>query len=181
MDINGYPIIYMPEHHMQIGNSGCVYEHVLVAEKILGRQLNKLEVVHHKDKNRHNNSPDNLIVFKTKSDHTRYHNTGIMEKCGDVYISPKQYNRCIDCGTVIDRKAKRCVNCYNKFMNSNSNKPDKNTLEELIHTISFVQIGKMFNVSDNTIRKWCKSYGLTYRSKDIKNTHHVLSMTINCF
>lgn len=26
----------------------------------------------------------------------------------------------------------------------------------------------MYNVTDNTVRKWCKSYGLPFRTGDIK-------------
>lgn len=44
----------------------------------------------------------------------------------------------------------------------------KDDLEKLIHENSFVTIGKMFNVSDTSIKKWCKKYGLPYRRKDIK-------------
>ena len=37
----------------------------------------------------------------------------------------------------------------------------------LIKNKTFVQIGKDYGVSDNTIRKWCKGYGLPYKKKDI--------------
>ena len=48
-------------------------------------------------------------------------------------------------------------------------KPAKEELEELINSYSFTDIGNMYGVSDNAIRKWCKSYGLPYRKKDIKS------------
>lgn len=70
--LNGYIAIYMPEHERAFDN-GCVYEHILVAEKILDRKLKEQECVHHKDKNRTNNSPDNLMIFKTNEDHIAYH------------------------------------------------------------------------------------------------------------
>ncbi len=47
-------------------------EHRLVMEKELGRKLLDDEVVHHKDGNTDNNSPDNLIVI-TRGEHTRLH------------------------------------------------------------------------------------------------------------
>lgn len=56
------------------------------------------------------------------------------------------------------------------------NRPSKEELLELILNKSFRQIGKDFGVSDNAIRKWCKSYDLPYRKKDImeyKNKHLV--------
>lgn len=55
----------MPDRDDVIGTSGCVYEHILVAESILGRRLLPGETVHHKDRNRANNSPENLMVFKS--------------------------------------------------------------------------------------------------------------------
>lgn len=66
--INGYPIVYMPDRDDVIGTSGCVYEHILVAESILGRRLLPGETVHHKDRSRENNSPENIMVFKTKKE-----------------------------------------------------------------------------------------------------------------
>lgn len=32
---------------------------------------------------------------------------------------------------------------------------------------SFVEIGKLYGVSDNAVRKWCKKYGLPYRRRDV--------------
>jgi hypothetical protein len=40
------------------------YEHILVAEKALGRKLANSEVVHHIDCDRTNNSPENLLICK---------------------------------------------------------------------------------------------------------------------
>ena len=44
----------------------------------------------------------------------------------------------------------------------------KEELKKLIREKSFVDIGKQYNVTDNAIRKWCASYGLPTRKKDIK-------------
>ena len=49
------------------------HQHRVVMEKIIGRKLRKGEVVHHEDKNKHNNVPDNLILFKNQADHARHH------------------------------------------------------------------------------------------------------------
>jgi predicted RNA-binding Zn-ribbon protein involved in translation (DUF1610 family) len=68
---------------------------------------------------------------------------------------------CAKCGTEISRYSKLglCHPCANKQINHQNQRkveerPTKETLFELLKTNSFVAIGKMFGVSDNTIRKW---------------------------
>lgn len=50
-------------------------------------------------------------------------------------------------------------------------RPSKDTLANLIQNHSFVQIGRIYGVSDNAIRKWCKSYGLPFRKLAIKQQY----------
>lgn len=52
--------------------------HRVVAEKKIGRKLEKWEIVHHIDGNKHNNSPDNLLVM-SQSDHIKLHHSEMME------------------------------------------------------------------------------------------------------
>ena len=47
--------------------------HRAVAAKKLGRKLKPGEVVHHKDRNKTNNKPGNLWVFKNQEEHDRVH------------------------------------------------------------------------------------------------------------
>jgi hypothetical protein len=71
-------------------------EHRAVMEKILDRKLTEKEVVHHKDGNKSNNSPENLELYASNGDHLREHllkNTGkcIIPNCE---MDQKRKNMC---------------------------------------------------------------------------------------
>ena len=166
MNINGYSSTYCPNHPRNIGNSQCVYDHILAAEKMLGRFLTTEEVVHHIDENRSNNDFSNLMVFKTKSDHTRFHQTGKLKKEKDYYISPA--NKCCDCGVEIYSQSTRCMIC-SKIQMRKVERPNRVELKQLIRKYSFLEIGRMFSVSDNAIRKWCIAENLPSKKKEINN------------
>lgn len=65
----GYVRVYCPMHP-KANTWGYVYEHRLIAEKMLGRYLTEDEVVHHKDSLRWNNTEENLVVMN-KLEHAR--------------------------------------------------------------------------------------------------------------
>ena len=85
-------------------------------------------------------------------------------------IKMKKANYCIDCHRIISTRAVRCKSCSSKKREKEKiNKcPPREELKQLIRIIPFLQIGKKYNVSDNTIRNWCKIYQLPYSSKEIK-------------
>ena len=171
MGINGYEYVYNPEHH-RANKSGCVYEHILIAEQMLGRPLKKDEVVHHKDRVRNNNTPSNLMVFKTKSDHTCYHHggTAIRDIDGSYYCINNQHGIkekiCPICNNIMSYNAEMCKKCRDK--ENNKRMPDRETLKQLIRTTPFVQIGKQYGITDNGVRKWCDKYTLPRKSSEIK-------------
>ena len=164
---NGYKMIWKPDHHRAYDN-GCVYEHILVAEEKLGRELKNGEYIHHIDECKINNNPDNLMIFDSNASHTAFHDgvIPVLLDNGTYHCEPKVYY-CIDCGkSISDKRAKRCFKCYSIYQRK-VERPSNEELESLIKTNTFASIGRMYGVADNTIRKWCKSYGLPYRKKDI--------------
>lgn len=84
--------------------------------------------------------------------------------------SGKRYY-CIECGTEVStKKAERCIKCSLNFYKKNIEELPitREELKQLIRVQSFVQIGKIFNVSDNTIRKWCDKLNLPRKASQIK-------------
>lgn len=73
---HGYVEVYVPLHPQAKRNSGCVPEHRLVMELVLGRYLDPKEVVHHHDDHPHHNWPENLGLFASNADHLRHELTG---------------------------------------------------------------------------------------------------------
>lgn len=67
----GYKMILSKDHPLR-NSYGYVFEHRLVVEEKLGRFLTRIEVVHHIDENKMNNSLDNLVVL-SDHEHKSYH------------------------------------------------------------------------------------------------------------
>ena len=80
----------------------------------------------------------------------------------------KQHFYCIDCGKEITYGAIRCRECKGLIDRKVKQRPSRNELKQLIRTSAFLTIGKKFNVSDNTIRKWCITYNLPTKKSEIK-------------
>ena len=132
--------------------------------------------LHHEDGNHFNNQ---LINLKLLCPNCHALTDGYRGRGTQAYknnpkknnIKMKKINYCVDCHRAIDRKAVRCKSCAGKEKEKEKIKkhPNRELLKQLIRTKSFVQIGRKFGVTDNTIRKWCKKYQLPYSSKEIKN------------
>lgn len=68
---NGYVEAHFPNHHRARGN-GYVFEHILIAEKTLGRRLKDNEIVHHINHVKTDNRPSNLMVMD-RGEHSKLH------------------------------------------------------------------------------------------------------------
>mgnify|MGYP001165939658 CR=1 FL=1 len=60
--------------HPHSNKSGYVRIHRLVLEQAIGRYLEPEEVVHHIDGNSRNNAIENLMLFASNGEHSKYHN-----------------------------------------------------------------------------------------------------------
>lgn len=91
-----YKRINISWEHPRAHNTGkgykYVFEHILIAEKVLGRYLKDGEVVHHLDGNRTNNANNNLVITDYKT-HQLYHKRlRAFQACGDP-----NFKRCKFC------------------------------------------------------------------------------------
>ena len=68
IDTDGYVLVYSPDHPDR-NSHNKIRLHRLVMEKKLGRRLLPSEVVHHVDKNKLNNSPENLVLYSSNGKH----------------------------------------------------------------------------------------------------------------
>lgn len=75
--------------------------------------------------------------------------------------------KCPICGTNVSQNGVLCPKCA-ALASRKVERPSREELKALIRTTPFVQIGKTFGVSDNTIKKWCKGYELPSKSREIK-------------
>jgi len=77
--IAGRPALYIPSHPRST-KEGYVYEHIVIAEKVLGRALkyirvghNDNEIVHHVDNNFCKNENDNFVICTSKYHKSVFH------------------------------------------------------------------------------------------------------------
>jgi hypothetical protein len=174
MSLLGQYEYVLDKTHAKANEEGAVYLHIKIAEKLLGRKLKPLEVVHHKDLNKLNNDISNLMVFSTKADHSSFHHQNcdeslLIQNDDGAFSCKRQINYCVDCNSIIDRKATRCKEC-NSIHSRKVVRPSKDSLKELIENYNgnFTQLSKKLGVSDNAIRKWCKYYNIPSKSSAYK-------------
>ena len=77
---------------------------------------------------------------------------------------------CPDCGKEMCRGAIRCKECDTKkrIVPLEEMPVTREELKSLIRTKPFTEVGKIFGITDNGIRKWCDKFNLPRKVTDIK-------------
>jgi len=151
---NGYYTLF-PLIDGKIDYSGEIAEHRLIYELHNGVELTSDMHVHHINHDKLDNHPENLVAM-TRSEHTKQHALDSGYHVEDNY--------CVDCGSKIGWKSKRCGPCnqaYRRKVNGRKEPPNKCELEELIQTRSNTDIAREYGVSGTAVKKWRQNYGLS--------------------
>lgn len=111
--------------------------------------------------NNYNKAEDYLIT-------KRFNTLFLNEDSEQLNSSIKEVFFCSNCG-----KNKVSINggiCYEcaSFKRRKVERPTREELKRLIRTKSFLEIGRMYDVTDNAIRKWCRSVQLPVKKSEIK-------------
>ena len=169
-----YDCIYNPTHH-KASSDGMVYKHILVAEEMLCRPLEPGETVHHIDRNKKNNNPNNILVFCSNSAHARFHkhdcltNTLILLPNGsyECAIGHEYATECPACGKRKYRKAKLCSNC--RLIERRKNIPSCEALKMVLQNNSYnlSAVARQYDVSFTAVKKWCIGHGINYKNADV--------------
>ena len=119
------------------------YIHRLVCEYFIVKSEKDVNHINH---NKEDNKLENLEYVTKKENSIKQH---------EFYgITKNNYKTC-KCGNTIWVTSKNCIE-RSLILKRKVERPSKDVLKELLMENTYVKVGKMYNVSDNTIRKWIK-------------------------
>jgi len=118
----GYRVRMAPDHP-RANSKGCVLEHILIVERVIGRFLRNDEEVHHANGDRHDNRNANLVACQDRAYHMLLHlRMRARAACGHA-----DWLKCTYCGqwddlaslSVSRDGAGRLLQVYHKFCAAN--------------------------------------------------------------
>ena len=92
--------------------------------------------------------------IKTKSIKVKKIKTPVIKE--QKRINNKKIQNYCECGSPIRKKARNCIHCNGIKNRKVKNRPSITELKDLLSKHSMVEIGKLYGVSDNAVRKWLK-------------------------
>lgn len=101
-------------------------------------------------------------------------NKRIFHKYYPEEVNSEQDNRhknfCQSCGIEISKGSTYCLKCHGELQRKVT-RPSPEELKQILldNNGNFTEVGRIFGVNDNSIRKWCKAYDMPYHSDDYKN------------
>lgn len=138
-----------------------------IIEDLQNTELNFLEIA-----NKYNLNISTISRINYGNTHYQDNINYPIRKRKEKQVKPKKIkikiiNKCSICGAEIKQGSVRCKKCANKVLLENM-PITREELKNLIRTTSFVQIGALYKVSDNAIKKWCDKFNLPRKKSDIK-------------
>lgn len=105
--------------------------------------------------------PISQELLKSKEDFENRREQSILENQKNILY-------CSSCGEQITKYSKSglCSKCYSEISRK-VERPNREELKLLIRNKSFLEIGRIYNVSDNAIRKWCRAELLPTKKNEI--------------
>ena len=84
IDNHGYVRIYMPDHPSS-NSRGYIFEHVLIVETVLGKQLPHGAKIHHVNERRNDNRNSNMVACEGNAYHKLLHQKlNALKACGNA-------------------------------------------------------------------------------------------------
>lgn len=92
------------------------------------------------------------------------------DESGKIIKKEQKTGKCLQCGKPIWPRSTMCHQCTNKHRveNRQTQRPSKVELAQMIINSSFEAVGKMFGISGNAIKKWCKCYEIPSTKEQLK-------------
>lgn len=147
------------------------YVHQLVAQAFVSNPNHHSEI-HHKDYNKQNNHADNLMWITHLDNIIDLQNHKNPQTGYKDSHNRFKSHKCADCGKIIRYKSTWCKQCAAKHIKhhyKNKVLSKKEIKIALIETKgNFTLASKRFDMTDNSLRKWCRKYNIPTHSKEWK-------------